>query len=233
MEKDVARSKEPVDPAFPQPTDQTCPICLDTCNKTSTIDCCKHIFCFLCISAWGKITPTCPLCKLSFKMAKCKEMYSSDEQIFLPPAALDMANFEEATDILDLDDEDRSNIAHTYHEMDDFIVASEDLDSDDYDEETEADRILDMADEVLLPRKRRKLPPRLSESSLYERTVAVHFSRPSYLRSHGNADPLPAESSSSSLTSFDAFAFHSDIKSAMTISKGQISPLRLNFHLSP
>ena len=157
-EKRVAHQNDSADVvAYPQSTDQTCPICLDVCSMISVINCCKHSFCFHCISAWGKITPTCPLCKLGFKEAKCAATHSTTEKIFLPVISIDLFGDDEEPNTLLVDDDDNSSILETYSEMGDFIVASEDLDSDDYEEETEADKILDMADEVFLKRKRRKL----------------------------------------------------------------------------
>jgi hypothetical protein len=43
-----------------------CAICLDDCLNQCSPSGCKHTFCFLCISEWGKLSPICPLCKIEF-----------------------------------------------------------------------------------------------------------------------------------------------------------------------
>jgi hypothetical protein len=44
-----------------------CAICLDDCLHQCSPNACKHSFCFLCISQWGKMSPICPLCKIEFQ----------------------------------------------------------------------------------------------------------------------------------------------------------------------
>lgn len=212
-EKRVARQKESAElVASSQATDLMCPICLDMCNMITVINCCKHTFCFHCISVWGKITPTCPLCKLGFTEAKCAETHCTAEELFLPTILVDLDSDDEASNILQLDDDDNSSIVETYSEMGDFIVASEDLDSDDYEEDTEADRILDMADEVFLKQKRRKLLPHLPELDFHDIAADVRLPRPCFRESQSHADIVLVESSNCSVIGFDAFIFHGGIR---------------------
>jgi hypothetical protein len=49
-------------------SDAACPICLDRpMQNPSLLDRCFHSFCFDCIVAWVKTTPSCPLCKREFE----------------------------------------------------------------------------------------------------------------------------------------------------------------------
>ena len=41
--------------------DKQCPICLDTCEKPTTISC-DHTFCYSCIKRWMGIKRNCPVC---------------------------------------------------------------------------------------------------------------------------------------------------------------------------
>lgn len=102
-----------------------CPICLDDCRNQCSPNGCNHIFCFDCISEWGKVSPICPLCKVEF-------------QIVCDPAGRIMGSFEkknhddgeiasEGDDYEDYGDEDVTNIlqlqdrSHGY-QLDGFVV---------------------------------------------------------------------------------------------------------------
>ena len=203
------------DKVFVTANDSICPICLEACNEISNIDCCRHAFCFSCISSWGKISPKCPLCKLSFKSATYLEALTNTEKIFRPVIQVSIDD-ELEEDILDLGDEDDAfSISHGY-EMDGFVVSEESLDYDDYDDLTEADIILQRADSVILSRKRRKLlvcPVQIgldnlsfSDESGWE-SRALHGSIGLHVSSNGN------HSHSDPLRSFESFLSSCELKS--------------------
>ena len=45
---------------------EECVICLTTVKDNSSINCCKHQFCYECIKSWSNYCNICPLCKLEF-----------------------------------------------------------------------------------------------------------------------------------------------------------------------
>lgn len=48
---------------------ESCGICLDNKNPEDlSVTICKHIFCKKCFKAWFKISETCPLCRLDFRL---------------------------------------------------------------------------------------------------------------------------------------------------------------------
>lgn len=53
----------------PSLTEITCSICFDEVKKEdlTSIDSCKHLFCYSCIEQWSKHENSCPLCKSQFK----------------------------------------------------------------------------------------------------------------------------------------------------------------------
>lgn len=146
------------------PLDNICPICLDCCSDITTIDGCKHLFCFSCITSWAKITNKCPLCKIqilkcaTIKMAKCLPL-----KTFIP----DLKQQKDEEDIGDqsnAEEEYEDALSISGYESDDgFIVNDWYLEHDELEDETESDRILDMADRTLLPRKRRKIHHSVTE----------------------------------------------------------------------
>jgi Ring finger domain len=194
----------------PSPNESTCPICLDPCEEVSTIDSCKHVFCFPCISAWGKITPRCPLCKLSFEKAICAATLSNPEKVFKtqvfeqPPDEID-------EDILDLEeDHDDSSITFGY-EMDGFVVSEESVDYDFDEEISDSDRILDRADEVLLRRKRRKLVASTPEVAALPFS-AHHHRRQSHDSGITYTDAFSHRNQQSSASNFESFLISCELK---------------------
>jgi hypothetical protein len=137
------------------PVDNICPICLDCCSDITTIDGCKHLFCFTCITSWAKITNKCPLCKT--QILKCATINCLPSKTFEPD--LQPQNDEEINgDQSHAEDEYEDSISTSGYESDDgFIVDDWNLEHDELEDETENDRILDEADRTLLPRKRRKI----------------------------------------------------------------------------
>lgn len=194
----------------PSPNESTCPICLDPCEEVSTIDSCKHVFCFPCISAWGKITPRCPLCKLTFENATCAATFLNPERVFKTQVLIQPSD-EVDDDILDLEeDHDDSSITFGY-EMDGFVVAEESIDYD-YDEDMlDSDRILDRADEVLLRRKRRKLAP--SSPDVEALAYSAHH-YPGQSRDNGiiSPDVFSDSSQQSSASNFESFLISCELK---------------------
>ena len=45
-----------------------CSICLERPSNTSKIDSCAHVYCWACITLWGKINNLCPQCKSRFSI---------------------------------------------------------------------------------------------------------------------------------------------------------------------
>jgi Zinc finger, C3HC4 type (RING finger) len=204
------------DKVFVTANDSICPICLEACNEISNIDCCRHAFCFSCISSWGKISPKCPLCKLSFKSATYLEALTNTEKIFRPVIEVSIDD-ELEEDILDLGDEDDAfSISHGY-EMDGFVVSEESLDYDDYDDLTEADIILQRADSVILSRKRRKLLVCPVEVGLDNLSFSDESGWGSRGTSHGSIDLHVSSNGNHSysdpLRSFESFLSSCELKS--------------------
>jgi hypothetical protein len=47
---------------------EKCSICYNPLyNKKSTPDSCKHVFCYICLSKWEKISKVCPICRRLFR----------------------------------------------------------------------------------------------------------------------------------------------------------------------
>ena len=46
--------------------DKICRICLGVIKKLTKLNKCEHEFCFACITEWGKVSNTCPICKNDF-----------------------------------------------------------------------------------------------------------------------------------------------------------------------
>ena len=117
--------------------EKTCPICLDPCSETTTIDGCMHLFCFPCISAWGRITPRCPLCKSKFQRARCAASSLSEEKIFIPPITVTLCD--DVEEVYDdnspsEDGEDENINSNNGYEFDGFVVGDDDLEFDDDNE---------------------------------------------------------------------------------------------------
>ena len=52
-------------------------ICLQPVKVRGKIPCCNHIFCYVCICEWSKVTNSCPLCKANFHdIEKCEVVIS-------------------------------------------------------------------------------------------------------------------------------------------------------------
>ena len=45
-----------------------CSICLEQPSNPSKIDSCAHLYCWTCITLWGKINNLCPQCKKKFSI---------------------------------------------------------------------------------------------------------------------------------------------------------------------
>ena len=186
----------------PTSSNNTCPICLDPCSDVAALDCCMHKFCFSCISAWGKITPRCPLCKLLFQSAVFSATTSSAGKTFRPlhPSIETKISYEDDEDV---EDELENDFDFGY-EMDGFVVDEDDLEFFEYSDETEDDRILAKADEVLLSRKRKRRPE-------ISNTGNENYGRRAVDRHHYLTDdvrdtvPNPAVRLKSSSVSFDNF----------------------------
>jgi hypothetical protein len=150
--------------------DSTCPICLESCTETTEIDCCRHLFCFPCISHWGKIAACCPLCKLEFKKATCTAISGSlERKSFVPQRPATLSLMVDESESNDEDDGEEEEVDQNFgYEIDGFVVDEQHEDCLEYDhweDETEEDRILDRADEILLFRTRRRKKSNLRESA--------------------------------------------------------------------
>ena len=199
------------DKRFFSQNDSICPICLEICYEISNIDCCRHTFCFSCISSWGKISPRCPLCKLSFKSATYLEALTNTEKTF-KPIVVQSIDDELEEDILDLGDEDDDfSISHGY-EMDGFVVSEESLDYDDYDDPTEADMILHRADSVILSRKRRKLLICPADSGVDNLSLSNESERGFHVL-HNGIDLHVSSYQSNHIQSFESFLSSCELKS--------------------
>eukprot|EP01101_Sappina_pedata_P000778 TRINITY_DN10969_c0_g1_i1.p1 TRINITY_DN10969_c0_g1~~TRINITY_DN10969_c0_g1_i1.p1 ORF type:complete len:293 (-),score=62.69 TRINITY_DN10969_c0_g1_i1:63-941(-) len=58
-----------------------CGICLDDIELMGSIECCKHPFCFDCITEWSKIANTCPLCKARFLRISKIKLNSKEKEV--------------------------------------------------------------------------------------------------------------------------------------------------------
>lgn len=137
------------------PLDNICPICLDKCSDITNIDGCTHKFCFTCIVSWTKITPKCPLCKT--EILKCSTIDCLPSRLFVP----------DVQPLSDEESEDENEVSTSisgYETDEGFVVDDECLEYDELEDETESNKILDRADEILLPQKRRKLHDLVTET---------------------------------------------------------------------
>ncbi|KAM7259997.1 hypothetical protein ACFE04_015738 [Oxalis oulophora] len=56
---------------------ERCGICMDIIIDMGLLDCCKHMFCFVCIDNWSTITNLCPLCQSEFQLITCVPVYDT------------------------------------------------------------------------------------------------------------------------------------------------------------
>mmetsp|Transcript_14765 Transcript_14765/g.27340 ORF Transcript_14765/g.27340 Transcript_14765/m.27340 type:complete len:119 (+) Transcript_14765:84-440(+) len=56
---------------------QVCGICFEQVAFQGSLDSCKHVFCFDCISNWAKTENSCPMCKLRFTQI-CRVLHRVD-----------------------------------------------------------------------------------------------------------------------------------------------------------
>jgi len=61
--------------------EDVCSICLDVPTAISSLDSCKHYYCYRCIYQWSKQSNTCPLCKARFhSITKIEEQNNSHKR---------------------------------------------------------------------------------------------------------------------------------------------------------
>lgn len=85
-------------------TDQElCSICLSPTMNTATIDSCSHQYCYICITLWAKVNPSCPNCKKMFRIVQSVQ-HANQLEYFEPPPS-DESEGEEAGMNSDSDDD--------------------------------------------------------------------------------------------------------------------------------
>ena len=82
-----SKKSEKLDPAVKTVVEDQncCSVCLDedVIDRT-TLDSCKHTFCYPCISRWLKIKPNCPYCKQVCAKITCVSKGIADKAIEMP-----------------------------------------------------------------------------------------------------------------------------------------------------